>query len=158
MNQIVASSDVNGFRVDLQTKRYDDFIPLMAEMFVGGSPEILAAYWDADQAGHADSVVYFMTRKSDEAIKIGFAKALKNRRRMLEKEHGCTVTVLATRPGGRFLENLYHNRFHDHRLHGEWFSRHPDILAEIDRLNQSLAPDPATGPRAAHDRIGGDHG
>lgn len=146
------------FADHLQTKRYEDFGPLMAEMFVGGSPEILAAYWDADQAGHADSVVYFMTRESDEAIKIGFAKALKNRRRMLEKEHGCAVTVLATRPGGRFLENLYHNRFHDHRIRGEWFTRHPDILAEIERLNQSGRKAASTAPGPAHDRIGGDHG
>ena len=38
------------------------------------------------------------------------------------------------------VEKEYHPRFAEHRLHGEWFHPHPDILAEIDRLNRLAAP------------------
>ncbi len=31
-------------------------------------------------------------------------------------------------------EQGYHGRFKAHRLHGEWFAPHPDILAEIARF------------------------
>lgn len=51
------------------------------------------------------------------------------------------VAILALRCGGRDVEQAYHHQFSEHRLHGEWFKPHPDILAEIERLNtNSLAP------------------
>lgn len=35
----------------------------------------------------------------------------------------------------RDAERDYHARFAAHRLRGEWFAPHPDILAEIEHLN-----------------------
>lgn len=91
------------------------------------------------------------------AIKIGRSVNVDVRLKDIQACSPIPVSVLATRKGSS-REKLYHRLFAAHRLHGEWFVRHPDILAEIDRLNQSLAPDPATGPRAAHDEGGVHHG
>jgi hypothetical protein len=33
------------------------------------------------------------------------------------------------------LEGCYHQHFADLRVEGEWFEPHPDIFAEIARLN-----------------------
>lgn len=41
----------------------------------------------------------------------------------------------AATPGERKQERAYHKHFSEHRLHGEWFEPHPDIMAEIERLN-----------------------
>jgi len=67
-------------------------------------------------------------------IKIGFAMNVKTRLKALSTGSPVKLKVLATRRGPARVERFYHKRFAAHRLHGEWFSRHPDILAEIDRL------------------------
>lgn len=71
----------------------------------------------------------------DGAIKIGTALDVAKRLKGLQTSHPTKLSVLASVPGGRGAEQDYHARFAEHRLHGEWFARHPDILAEIDRLN-----------------------
>jgi len=53
--------------------------------------------------------------------------------RMLKRTRAaeyCDLSVAA-------FERAYHRQFAAHRLHGEWFAPHPDILAEIDRLKEA---------------------
>jgi len=77
--------------------------------------------------------VYFIGH-IDFAIKIGMATNVKRRMADLQSHSPLQLTLFATTPGGLKIEKGYHARFTDHRLHGEWFSPHPDILAEIARL------------------------
>jgi hypothetical protein len=51
------------------------------------------------------------------------------------------LSILALTTGARDVERSYHERFAAHRLHGEWFAPHPDILAEIDRLTTAPSAD-----------------
>lgn len=68
------------------------------------------------------------------AIKIGLAGNAKRRLATIQAHSPIPVRLLAVIAGGREVEMSYHRRFAAHRLHGEWFEPHPDILAEIDRL------------------------
>lgn len=54
--------------------------------------------------------------------------------------------VLAAFDGGEVHEQRLHARFAEHRLLNEWFARHPDILAEIARLN---SPSPIASQETA---------
>lgn len=87
---------------------------------------------------HNDLTVYFIQAQTGQ-IKIGIAASPELRLRALQTGSPVTLALLATRSGGRPKEAEYHARFAVHRLHGEWFSPHPDILAEIEHL----APDQA---------------
>lgn len=122
-------------------------------------PEHMWAHRQADAgAGRGYRGICYFIGGEEGPIKIGHTVDIKVRLGTLRLSSPLWLEVLASRSGGAGREAAYHQQFAAHRLHGEWFTRHPDILAEIDRLNQSLAPDPATGSRAAHNRIGGDHG
>lgn len=68
-------------------------------------------------------------------IKIGFASRLEFRLKDLRTMNAFPLVVHAVAQGSPSLERAYHKRFAEHRLHGEWFSAHPEILAEIERLN-----------------------
>lgn len=68
-------------------------------------------------------------------IKIGFASRLEYRLKDLRTMNAYPLVVHAKVFGPLTLERAYHARFAAHRLHGEWFAPHPDILAEIERLN-----------------------
>lgn len=78
--------------------------------------------------------VYFIRSGAGE-IKIGQAIDVQKRLAGLQTSHPHQLTLLATTDGGKPAERAYHARFAEHRLHGEWFAPHPDILAEIERLN-----------------------
>lgn len=86
------------------------------------------------------SSVYFIGGDTG-AIKIGFAKNVMTRLAALQANSPIPLRVLVSGPGTLKDERIYHARFAAHRLHGEWFERHPDILAEIDRLS----PTPSQG-------------
>jgi hypothetical protein len=88
--------------------------------------------------------VYFIQSAGSE-IKIGKAVDVQSRLKGLQTSHPHALTILAITDGGKAQEAEYHARFAVHRLHGEWFSPHPDILAEIDRLNSVPPSFPATG-------------
>jgi hypothetical protein len=76
------------------------------------------------------------------AIKIGFTTTLDVRLRRLRANSPIPLSILASKQGVAWDERAYHQLFAAHRLHGEWFDRHPDILAEIERLS------PTTGEAA----------
>lgn len=81
------------------------------------------------------SYVYFIGGE-EGAIKIGVSIAPVER--LIAMQMGCPIklSILAKVEGAVVLEKKYHARFGEHRSHGEWFHRHPDILAEIARLNR----------------------
>jgi hypothetical protein len=79
----------------------------------------------------------------DGAIKIGFSIDPARRLRDIQACSPIVVDILAVREGGEAREAAYHVQFAEHRLHGEWFARHPDILAEIARLNDQAPHPPA---------------
>lgn len=84
--------------------------------------------------GFAD--LYFIG--SDEGpIKIGVSVDPTKRLKGIQTSYPYKLQILALIPDGGMMESEYHARFAAHRLHGEWFEPHPDILAEITRLNRA---------------------
>jgi hypothetical protein len=83
----------------------------------------------------AAQLVYFIGAQSGP-IKIGIAVNPKARLSGLQTSHHERLELLATCGGGMGQEKRYHYQFKEHRLSGEWFARAPEILAEIDRLNE----------------------
>lgn len=96
--------------------------------------EIEAQFARADARQSKPSFVYFILAATGE-IKIGMAVDVVQRLNSLQTSHPAKLEILATTSGGRKRERQYHERFAAHRLHGEWFEPHPDILAEIERLS-----------------------
>jgi hypothetical protein len=84
------------------------------------------------------TTVYFIT-SSAGPIKIGHAKNPHRRMRDLQLAGPSELTLAAIVEGPVSLERSYHARFAEHRLHGEWFRPHPDILGEIERLQAVIA-------------------
>jgi hypothetical protein len=83
-------------------------------------------------AGH---IVYFVGGEAGP-VKIGFTQQpMKARLVCIQNGSPVKLHVLATTPGFKQLERIYHKQFAAYRLHGEWFERSPELLAEIERLN-----------------------
>jgi hypothetical protein len=80
-----------------------------------------------------DRAVYFIG-SLDTAIKIGVSSSVAVRFRTLQAYSPVPLEILAVRQGSEATECAYHDWFAAHRLHGEWFSPAPEILAEIARL------------------------
>jgi hypothetical protein len=78
--------------------------------------------------------LYFI-RSEGGPIKIGVSYDPARRVRDLQTSNPHPLTLLCVLQGEGHRECDYHRRFAAHRLQGEWFSPHPDILAEIARLN-----------------------
>jgi hypothetical protein len=93
----------------------------------------------------APPMVYFIGGP-DGPIKIGMSCNPKARCANMQVGTPGDVQILATTPGNRRLEKAYHERFGFAHLRGEWFERHPLIMAEIDRLNE-------TGTKEAHEKL-----
>lgn len=81
----------------------------------------------------SNSRVYFIGAEGG-GIKIGVALDVAKRLKEIQAHCPLRLSVLATAPGDRTLEQAYHKRFAAHRMHGEWFTTHREILAEIERV------------------------
>lgn len=79
--------------------------------------------------------VYYLRRR-DGSIKIGTTRRPHERYREVARDQG-PVRVLATHVGDVDAEHRMHARFADHRLDGEWFAPHPELLAWIDEINDA---------------------
>jgi hypothetical protein len=79
------------------------------------------------------SMVYFIAGDVG-AIKIGISCHVEGRLIAIQTGSPIPLRILAVTPGSYREERAYHQRFAAHRLHGEWFDRHPEIMDEIDRL------------------------
>jgi hypothetical protein len=81
-------------------------------------------------------LVYFVQVGEAGAIKIGIARDPASRLASLQTGHHEDLHIRALTHGGAEQERAYHEQFAAHRLRGEWFAPHPDILAEIERLSK----------------------
>lgn len=90
------------------------------------------------RAEPGDSYVYFI-QSEQGPVKIGISAAVRKRLSTLQSAHPAKLHLRATICAGPSIERAYHRRFAAHRLHGEWFAPHPDILAEIERLKGMAA-------------------
>ncbi len=79
------------------------------------------------------SYVYFIGGEGTP-VKIGFSSQPHERLAILQTAHWCQLRILAMVEGSLATERDYHEKFGRHRMNGEWFEPHPDVLAEISRL------------------------
>jgi len=80
-------------------------------------------------------VLYFIQGVDGGPIKIGITKSLRSR--MIGLQGSCPVVLrvlAAVRRGGWRHEDAAHRRFKEHRLHGEWFAPHAELLAHIEMV------------------------
>lgn len=92
-----------------------------------------------------EQMVYFIRAGADGPIKIGIARDPAGRLATLQTGHHDTLSIVAITAGGSAQEAAYHAAYRAHRLRGEWFDPHPDILAEIDRLSPTPTKDSSHG-------------
>lgn len=85
-----------------------------------------------------DGVAYFVGGEVG-AIKIGHSKLPLCRLAAMQMGSPIPLSIMALAKGGYRAEREYHRQFAEHRLHGEWFERCPEIEAEIARLNEVVA-------------------
>jgi len=79
-------------------------------------------------------VVYFVEAGAGGDIKIGTTRDLRSRLRTLQATNSCKLTVLATVPGDRAVENEIHRMFFEERKHYEWFKRTRRLMDLIGSL------------------------
>jgi hypothetical protein len=84
------------------------------------------------------SYTYIAQGRETNRIKIGMSVSPETRINDLRREQGEPIDLLVTLRGAAF-EAFYLNAFQEHRIYGEWFAPHPDILAEIERLKGGAA-------------------
>ncbi len=77
------------------------------------------------------SLVYFLQGVDGGPIKIGTTRGLAGRVAYLQTASPVRLRVLCAVEGDRFIEQGLHESFAHLRLHGEWFSPGPEILACI---------------------------
>jgi hypothetical protein len=82
-------------------------------------------------AAKAEQVYFIGTR---DCVKIGISRDISYRLRHMQTGNAHRLELLAVAEGGRVLERHYHKLFATYRLHGEWFTRSPEIEAEIARI------------------------
>ncbi|NTF67945.1 GIY-YIG nuclease family protein [Rhizobium rhizogenes] len=90
--------------------------------------------------------VYFIRRRSDpqELIKIGVSTNLERRIYAMETAHPEGFDVLCTLPGGKELENYFHERFAADRILREWFKPTRELsklMSEIERIGILALPE-----------------
>lgn len=79
--------------------------------------------------------VYFIQAGAAGPVKIGISRDVERRRGELQRLEREPLRVLATLEGTTQDERALHQRFAAHRLHGEWFSPAPELLAHVAALN-----------------------
>jgi len=82
--------------------------------------------------------VYFIGGDTGR-IKIGMSVCPLERLAAFQLGSPIDLRIMALARGYFDVEDEYHSRFAEHRVRGEWFERHPDILAEIARLSTGPA-------------------
>jgi uncharacterized protein YozE (UPF0346 family) len=80
--------------------------------------------------------IYFIKSAHSHEIKIGFTSGdVSKRLSCLQTSHPYQLKLLTTIPGDTDFERSLHQQFEKHRLKGEWFKPHPEILAYISNIN-----------------------
>lgn len=78
--------------------------------------------------------IYFVQGESGGPIKIGYTTNFKNRIVSLQNGYPEKLVLLAQIPGTEETEEAFHIELQRHRLNGEWFSPHEDVLAKIAEI------------------------
>jgi hypothetical protein len=97
--------------------------------------EVTGEAVQTDQKGTVPKYCYFIGGE-EGPVKIGFSVKPASRLRHIQSSSPSELKILATTTGGPDQEKLYHQLFAAARLHGEWFQRTPEIMAEIERMNR----------------------
>ena len=83
------------------------------------------------------SLVYFVQRSSDDAIKIGWTSDLERRVRELKRDEYCQCIILAAVPGNKSDELRLHKEFARLALGDEWFESSYALIEHINRLGRA---------------------
>lgn len=102
---------------------------LRADVPVVPKAVLRTALTGRDDDSPADGVVYFI--RLNNLVKIGKTRNLKTRVSSFSHPE---IEVLASEPGYTDLENDLHRRFRAHRVRGDWFRPHTDIMNYIDEV------------------------
>lgn len=78
--------------------------------------------------------VYFIQAGDGGLIKIGHARSVTQRLAALQTGSSKTLRVLHEMRGGALEEQGLHGALRRHRIQGEWFAPHPEVLNCIARL------------------------
>lgn len=78
-----------------------------------------------------ESLVYFIRRVSDGAIKIGHSVRPLARLQTFQIASAERLELVATLDGGQRVEHELHRRFASARIIGEWFAPVPELLALV---------------------------
>jgi hypothetical protein len=80
-----------------------------------------------------DGYVYFLQGEVTKLIKIGFTThSIKDRTNDLQTGSPDKLVPLRAVLGRRELEQRLHQRFAQHRVHGEWFHPHADVMYFVE--------------------------
>lgn len=80
--------------------------------------------------------VYFIGSTSGP-VKIGYSCDPQSRLADLQTAHWDKLEIIVAVKGGPQLERHYHAMLVEHRMLGEWFARHPDVLDLISTLSNT---------------------
>jgi hypothetical protein len=97
------------------------------------------------------AMIYFTQDSQTKAIKIGYSKNPKKRRAGLQSATPGQLVLLGAIHGGLEHERAYHEKFAQHRLHGEWFKG--DILSAVLEI---IAKNPTDRPPPSNVIVVGD--
>jgi len=79
--------------------------------------------------------VYFLRAEEGVGrVKIGYSTAPESRLKAMADWSPVKLSLVYQEDGGELLEKALHRHFADCRVHGEWFSPTPRLLAFIDQL------------------------
>jgi len=85
--------------------------------------------------------VYFIQAGDGGPIKIGVTTDVQDRLSTLQIGSALPLVLLLEVWGGIEQERGYHETFAEHRMRGEWFAPHEDLLAFIEHLKEN-PPEP----------------
>jgi hypothetical protein len=107
---------------------YSPIVPSAAALALTEGPFTTGTRW-----------VYFVQGEGGGPIKIGSATNIQQRLRDLQIGSPVLLTLLHGVQGDYDLEYALHERFANDRLHGEWFTPSPELLAYIEGLKGTQA-------------------
>lgn len=82
--------------------------------------------------------VYFIQVGADGPIKIGYSLRPEERVKAIQADMPWPIHLIGCVPGNPATERIIHVFFAAHRIRGEWFHPHPDVLAMSRNLLAAL--------------------
>lgn len=98
------------------------------------SIELHALGYYKEHKPQRERMVYFVVGELTGLVKIGSAVDPIDRLRTLQTGSPDRLTLVTTIAGGEKAERALHKQFSGSRVHGEWFSPTPDLLAFIESV------------------------